>query len=155
MAEILSPLFQFRKIDNYLFQTLINQTLWFSSPRVFNDPFDCQLPVQTDNSLEEITKYLLNLNNKIKYFSNRNDVLKRANELYLDKNQLKFFLHNKFFNERRFSCFVDDEKLVYRNTPMWGNYADKSKGLSSKMVLKFLLSLLNILKVFLGLIILE
>ena len=36
-------LFQFRKIDNYLYQTLINRTLWFSSPRVFNDPFDCKL----------------------------------------------------------------------------------------------------------------
>jgi hypothetical protein len=137
MEEFLSPLFQFRKIDNYLFQTLINQTLWFSSPRVFNDPFDCQLPVQTDNSLEEITKYLLKLNEIRKYYSNKKDIIKRANELYSDKEQLKSFLHNKFFNERRFSCFVDDENLVYRNTSMWGNYADKSKGVCLKFQFEF------------------
>lgn len=128
MAE--SPyFFQFRKIDNYLFQTLINRTLWFSSLGVFNDPFDCQLPVQVDNSLEEITKFLFSLNNERKYYSNKVAIVKRAKELYNDKTILKSFLNNKFFNERRFSCFVEEESLVYRNSKMWGDYADKNRGI--------------------------
>lgn len=123
-----SRLYQFRKIDNFLFQTLINKTLWFSSPKVFNDPFDCQLPVQIDNSLEEITKYLLQLNSKTRYYPNRQQVVERARMLKQDSDYLKNFLRNKFFNERRFSCFVKKEELVYENSKMWGYYADKNRG---------------------------
>lgn len=125
-------LFQFRKIDNHLFHTLINRTLWFSSPRVFNDPFDCQLPVQTDNSIEEITKYLLQVNNSKKHYPTRKDVLYRAKELEKNPRDFQIFLKNKFFNQRRFSCFVHDETLIYNNSSMWGNYADKSRGVCMK-----------------------
>lgn len=123
------PLFQFRKIDNYLFQTLINKTLWFSSPRVFNDPFDCQLPVQVDNSMEEITKFLIRLNKIRKFYPNKTFVVNRAKELFNDKTILQNFLRNKFFNERRFSCFINNEKLVFQNSKMWGTYADKHRGI--------------------------
>ena len=127
------PLFQFRKIDNFLFQSLINKTLWFSSPSVFNDPFDCQLPVQVDNSLEEITKYLLQLNCKTKYYPKKQQVVERARILKQDTDYLKNFLRNKFFNERRFSCFVTKEDLVYNNSKMWGYYADKHRGVCLKL----------------------
>ena len=110
-------LYQFRKIDNYLLQSLVNRKLWFSSPRVFNDPFDCQLPVQVDNSLEEITKFLISLNDVSRHYKTKADVVRRAKVLY-DKKDFQTFLKNKFFNERRFSCFVDDESLIYRNSKM-------------------------------------
>lgn len=125
-------LFQFRKIDNYLFQTLINRKLWFSSPRVFNDPFDCQLPILTDNSQEEITKYLLVLNEQFHHYSSKDEVAQRAKDLFEDKEELKGLLYRIIFEQRRFSCFVDKENLVYSNSTMWGNYADKSKGICLK-----------------------
>lgn len=129
-------LFQFRKIDSYLFQTLINRTLWFSSPRVFNDPFDCQLPIRTDNSLEEITKYLLYLNKQCHYYHSKDEVVQRAKDLEEDRDRLKELLYPIIFEHRRFSCFVDNENLVYGNSTMWGNYADKSKGVCLKFQLE-------------------
>lgn len=127
-------LFQFRKIDNFLFQTLINRTLWFSSPKVFNDPFDCQLPILTDNNLEEIEKFLSAVNDEKNFYPDSLSVSKRAKELFDNKIELKVFLHQEIFNKRKFSCFVEDERLVYDNSTMWGNYADKSKGVCLKFV---------------------
>lgn len=126
------PLFQFRKIDNYLFQTIVNKILWFSSPRVFNDPFDCQLPVQVDNTLDEIQKYLF-LKNKDQKYTNES-LIKRANEFYQNKQELVEFLRDKFFMRMRFSCFSKDEGLIYKNSTMWGNYADKSRGVCLKFL---------------------
>jgi hypothetical protein len=126
------PLFQFRKIDNFLFQTLINRTLWFSSPKVFNDPFDCQLPILTDNNLEEIEKFLIVENDQKKFYSDSLSVSKRAKELFDNKSELKILLRQIIFTKRKFSCFVENEKLVFGNSTMWGNYADKSKGVCLK-----------------------
>jgi hypothetical protein len=48
--------YSYRTIDDKLRDTLIKQQLWLSNPLSFNDPFDCNFPIQKDCTAEEATK---------------------------------------------------------------------------------------------------
>ncbi len=46
------------KSQQYLKSLQVNNELWFSSPQDFNDPFDCQITLDADNTYDEIAMYL-------------------------------------------------------------------------------------------------
>ena len=47
-------LYYYTKVDKFLYENLINKTIWFSKPSSFNDPFDCNLSYREDYSFGEI-----------------------------------------------------------------------------------------------------
>src|SRR5262245_5430179 len=50
------------KIDTRLYECLINQQLWFADPKTFNDPYDCNLNIDTSCSLDEYTQFAISIN---------------------------------------------------------------------------------------------
>lgn len=45
MASQLKSLFRYRSLSAYSLGELVNDTMWFSKPSAFNDPFDCSLTI--------------------------------------------------------------------------------------------------------------
>ena len=55
-------LYKFHRINNFLYQLLIDSSLWFSKPCDFNDPFDVQFQLNltsTPEQKEEAIKTLI------------------------------------------------------------------------------------------------
>jgi len=108
--------------DNRLKDALNNQAIWFSNPLNFNDPFDCQLVVDTNNTDEEILRYADYLCNKTS----------DADRLKVKLNLLNADFRHKNTNENiqnvtskaGVSCFskVNDSIL------MWAHYSNSHKG---------------------------
>ena len=122
-------LFKFMPLNLFSLQTIVNNTLYFNSPNLLNDPLDCQFEMQIAN-LEFFSKKTVDFikskrplwNQKLNYLS-KNLMLSRNQEL--QKEFLKEFF--KFdFNENHgicsFSQTVDDNLL-------WSHYGDKAKGI--------------------------
>ena len=59
-------LYKFMKADDNLIDNLKNNQLWFSSPKDFNDPFDCKINATLDMSNEEIDCVVENLRKSAK-----------------------------------------------------------------------------------------
>ena len=60
--EISTKLCRYCKIDERLYHSLINQQLWFTDPLKFNDPYDCNLNVDSSCTLEEFTEFSIIVN---------------------------------------------------------------------------------------------
>lgn len=108
---------------------LMNNTVRFSRPPSFNDPFDYQLTINTDNTNEEIEKYVnkiahdmgLTVRQQKEYF----EILRNSNI----RNELTNNSIQKAIKSVKISCFSTD----YDNLLMWAHYANKHCG----VVLKF------------------
>ena len=88
-------LFKFCKFDKRIISCLINHELWFSNPSDFNDPYDCKLELDTENTIDEIRSHLNKSNNRhTEYCKKIQDPTRQIafiNELYnfrLDKDQV-------------------------------------------------------------------
>lgn len=109
---------------NRLQDTLNNQTIWFSKPKVFNDPFDCMLKVDTDNTEEEIIEY-------VNYLCIKNNI-SGSRRLKLISNFLipgyRFTNTNKSIEnavlKSGVSCFSKNKN----NIIMWSHYANSHQG---------------------------
>ena len=51
-------IYKYQRIDDHTDDLFINSNLWFSNPLDFNDPFDCQLTIDSKNTLEEIVSWM-------------------------------------------------------------------------------------------------
>ena len=60
-------LLQFRTFDKHVRNALINNEIIFGAAKNFNDPFDCNLPIDLNNSLEQIYDYLNQANKKFQF----------------------------------------------------------------------------------------
>lgn len=111
------PCYAFRKCTTYLYQSLINDTIQLSSPRVFNDIFDCPIfdffgeddyssKIMKDSLLQGIKVACFISNTKIPYYDNE------GNRVIEVKNK-----------------HVQSEFL---NPLMWAHYADSHKGICIK-----------------------
>lgn len=132
-------LLQFRKYDEHLISNLVENKITFSSPQNFNDPFDCNLPINLENSVKEYIDF-------IKYFPSSRFksgewINKTGTKLYENRKNLKTDLKNILFNYRRFSCFNLAKKEQHLcNSLFWANYANKHNGVCLKFsgeLLKF------------------
>lgn len=108
---------------------LKNNTVRFSKPPLFNDPFDCQLTINTDNTNEEIERYV----NQLAHDKGLSACQREEYLEILRNSDKRFELTNnriqKAVNSVKISCFSAD----YDNLLMWAHYADKHCG----VVLKF------------------
>lgn len=99
--------FAFRKCNKYLFDSLKDETLNFSSPRVFNDPFDCPV-IRLHHSEDHIRKLVA--------------------EAYGRLLKVACFSRNNFIKQHMENLQNDTCRPEYLNTLMWAHYADSYKG---------------------------
>lgn len=110
--------YKFRTCNEYLFQSLINESIGLTSPGYFNDPFDCPI-LELLNNDEEVSQMIRHAYNeclKIACFSS-NIKLPRT-----DENTQEMVSEEKH----------PGAKFEYLNELMWAHYADSHKGVCIK-----------------------
>jgi len=124
-------LLQFRKYDEFLIGNLINNKITFGSPSNFNDPFDCNLPINLDNSLSDYIDFIKYYPGSI-YKSNE-WIVETGTRLFNNRKNFKTDFAKMLFDNRRFSCFnLAKKKEHLRNSLFWANYANKHQGICMK-----------------------
>lgn len=129
--EFPTILYKYTKIDQYFYSLLINNEIWFSDPRNFNDPYDCNLIYDTKVKEDELKKFLFAINKKeaiIKLIGRAltdKEIEQRAKSL--NEGEIKKLLssvRDKEVSEIGMSCFSE----VRDNLLMWSHYANKHTG---------------------------
>lgn len=131
-GEIPRYLYKFREIDveGHTENIFANSQLWFSKPSDFNDPFDCQIGIEIENTKEAIsmvlqkfstTKTRAEINKKVKHYSKN-----KAEYSQLVKTTI-----SSFINAQAICCFAGDENSK-SNILMWSHYAKSHQGICLK-----------------------
>jgi hypothetical protein len=107
---------------------LNSSKLKFSKPSDFNDPFDCNLTINTNNTAEEIDNHIELLRKKNNLTDEKIKLVKskfhNSEELFkITNNSIK-----QVKEEFGITCFSKNEK----NLIMWAHYCDKHKGICMK-----------------------
>lgn len=115
--------------SNYYLDTLRNNTLWLSSPREFNDPFDCALNIDYKKEMGTELSYILTSlfgeeeANKLCSTRETDTLLSaKADEV---REALKE-RDNSIINNVFVSCFSEVVNLL--SLRMWGHYANSHRG---------------------------
>lgn len=127
-------LLQFRGYDSndYLINSLEENKIIFGSRKNFNDPFDCNLPINVQCSIIDVENLLLDISFKKNLFD-LGYIRKRADEIFSDTYKLRAQLEILIYNYRRFSCFtIASPNKHLANSKFWANYANKHKGICMK-----------------------
>lgn len=134
-ADKISPiLHKYYKIDDRFFDVLRNNAIWFADPLDFNDPYDCNLFIDSENTYEEILDHLNDVSiRRAKEFQrqrkiiNQETILYSAKHWYENPNKLKDYLKDNQLNEierKGIACFSKSDKILL----MWSHYANSHKG---------------------------
>lgn len=129
-ANVLAPLperlYKFRSIDGVALPSILrSQTIRFSNPFNWNDPFDGQIRIDTKNTQSEVARFL-------KYHQPK---LSRAHARETGKKVTKNpklweqFVNDKMrerMAEQGFCCFTSDWSPILQ----WSYYADGHKGVA-------------------------
>lgn len=121
-----SPIaFSFKRCNNYLYQSLINEQLVVSSPTTFNDPFDCPIYelLKKGDEISALIRQAYRECLKIACFTS-------------DKNLPMIDDNNEIIIETK------NNNPPYLNELMWAHYADSHKGICIKYNFPNSLSLL-------------
>jgi len=121
-------LYKYKKINDFTVEEIINSYLVFSSPFLFNDVFDCQIPVDVSLPANRFPNDLSSMIEKIFYDDMKYiDFLKKKMVPDLENRKVEYFEHvvKKIMERQRITCFTDD----FNNFPMWAHYADDNQGL--------------------------
>ena len=128
LAAFEDGLLQFRKYDCHVIRNLKDNTISFGDRRNFNDPFDCNLPVNLCSE-GEWQNYLSKFPPKDVIVS-PHFIAKRAKELASDPQKAKSEIESLIYDYRRFSCLtIASEERLFFNSLFWSNYADKHAGI--------------------------
>lgn len=107
--------YSFRPCSTFLYQSLINDTLNLSSPKQFNDPFDCPILslLETGGDIEQLIRIAYQDCVKVACFTNNTKLPYTAEDVH--------FIHGE-------KKHVSD-KTEYLNPLMWAHYANSHKGI--------------------------
>ncbi|MDP2301658.1 MAG: DUF2971 domain-containing protein [Ignavibacteria bacterium] len=139
-AKLPQYIFRYRSIFRYcpngqIFDTqyfdsiIVNNELWFSKGTEFNDPFDCNIEVDTNNTEDEIRNYISSRMPVGTSLDNINLLVETASSDKDKFNQLVNDAVRKVLEKRGIVCF----SKVNDNILLWSHYSDYHKG----CVLKF------------------
>ncbi|MGX7666071.1 DUF2971 domain-containing protein [Flavobacterium pedocola] len=126
--------YKYTKIENVI-KTLENKTIWFSSPKDFNDPFDCNIKLIDFTPSEEDIVKLINEKVAGNRALRRKEIQKNKQNPFRIKNQM-----NEQFQEVFYSSGVCCFSEINDDILMWSHYAENHKGIC----LKFNSSISNI-----------
>lgn len=125
-------LYTYRPIDDYLRDTIISRQVYLSDPLSFNDPFDCQLPVEFTSTPENVKRHTEDIlsrhqqrfDDPIKFQQIANEARALAergemrNRRELEVNMWKGMRNNGII------CFSETPRDIL----MWSHYASKHQG---------------------------
>jgi len=123
-------LYKYRAIDDNTLESIKNSEYWFAQPKMFNDPFDCNLSETPKHSLEDFKDYLIHQKNELgmtekeykKHIHNFKKNPKWARNLAINAREKTMNSHGIF------SLSQESTNIL-----MWSHYGEQHKGL----VLKF------------------
>lgn len=112
-------IYKYFTINEYLYQLLINSEFWFSSPKEFNDPYDCNICLnEKEYTPEEIETF---------WIGHEFDDAELAELKASPK-----LIHSRMIGRLKESidglgvvCFSKTNKSI----PMWSHYANSHKGI--------------------------
>ena len=109
--------YKFRACNDYLFQSLKNENIGLTSPKYFNDPFDCPILelLNNDEDFSQIIRQAYNECLKISCFSSNLKLTR------IDKGK-------QLIREEKQQGATSE----YLNELMWAHYADSHKGVCIK-----------------------
>ncbi|MBK6989466.1 MAG: DUF2971 domain-containing protein [Bacteroidetes bacterium] len=126
-----NPLFYYTRIDRFLFENLINRTFYFSSPKNFNDPFDCKAPMifgvgTTEKRMGEYYDFIAGRWKHLVFNLERNEFLKnwKVNPAIFEE-RLCSEVQKRADEEFGILCLT----TVPDSIKMWSHYADKHRGI--------------------------
>lgn len=126
-------LYKYRNINENTMKILTKGELYFSSPSDFNDPFECQIPINLKITEKELSKVLKKGKNNfikkeklmnvlnVQFNGNKSEYVK-----YLNKNEIKI---QKDLEERKNYFKIYCLSKSYDKILMWSHYADSHKGI--------------------------
>lgn len=120
-------IFKYFTFNKNTITALINNTLWFSAPGSFNDPFDCRYTIDADPQDYDILNFYYNqakdTNSKLtkdEFILGYKAPLKP--EFLIDLEEHHF---QNSFQRQGICCFSE----IHNNRLMWAHYADNVKGI--------------------------
>lgn len=119
--NIPNTIFQYRRINKYLLQSLKSNTFYFSNPFDFNDPFECR-PAQFVAKVKDLKifkKYLIE--------SGESKQIEYANNIEYNSYTVASLLQINHLRTKEIgvSCFTTKSDDIL----MWSHYADSHKGI--------------------------
>lgn len=128
--ELPRYIYKYTKINKNLYNSLSESYIYFSNYKYFNDPFDCQIKVNTDVSFDELYEYFKSLNGISNFDSSF--ILKRSKEIYnSNKNEINNLLNetlNNIVSRLGVTCF----SLNYKKILLWSHYSNHHTGVCIK-----------------------
>jgi len=116
--------------NEHTLSLLTKGEIYFSSPREFNDPFDCWIPIFPSKITEEFVKNKMEEDPKFKEYlitDFNGDIpsfVKYHNDPMIDYD-LKTRIHRESLDDNLVCCFSSE----YNNLLMWSHYADSHRGI--------------------------
>ncbi len=114
-------IFKYRSDNDKTERIITDNELWFSNPLLFNDPYDCNTPINTTTSLSDIKAWLTKVGVAPAYIDDLADKLKSNPNLMNQETE-------KGMEELGVCCFstMDDSIL------QWSHYSDYHIGICLK-----------------------
>jgi hypothetical protein len=113
---------KFSTVSEETIKSLESGEVWFSDPEGFNDPYDCNLNVNSELTLDEIKKYMHLIAITYGWELPPRSVI---NDFHLNQRVRFSEIYRKEIKNYGISCFsLRDDSLL-----MWSHYADKHKGM--------------------------
>lgn len=104
-----------------------NQQLWFSSPKKFNDPFDCNINLIDFEPNEDQIKMVINNKVQRNRQTRREEIKKNKRNAFRIRNQFAEQA-NEFYQNSGVCCFSEKRD----NILLWAHYADNHRGICLK-----------------------
>lgn len=114
-------LYKYRSDCEFTEKIFTENTLWFSNPKVFNDPYDCNTPINTTTPLADVKKWLISVGigtDNVDFYA---EPLKKNPKLMEQET-------NKALSKSGVCCF----STLYDSILQWSHYSDYHKGVCLK-----------------------
>ena len=120
-------IYKYHKINKFLYDLLINSEIWCADPYTFNDPFDCNLTIDGNNTSEQIRNYfrVANWNNSKE---TDEDIRRLVETNFEDKKAFQKKINSiskKIIQTMGLACFAQTKD----NLLMWAHYTEEHKGI--------------------------
>lgn len=123
VRKIPRRLYKYQRINKDNLDGLRNHALWFSSPKNFNDPFDCNVSCFLGRNRRDFE-------DRLETFFKRDSAIARlfgkSTARWRIKNQILMDIFRLFYYRRTFICSLSE---TCDNVLMWSHYANKNAGM--------------------------
>lgn len=119
-------------LNGDFYNSISNNYLWFSNPLDFNDPYDCNLKLDFDNTEDELRLFFKSSkNNYVLKNDDRGltiDVEEKTRAFLNNPDLMREKIHDIFVNQIVSSYGICSFSENDQSLLMWSHYADKHKG---------------------------